>query len=95
MNPDTRAFLAAWDTEIVFGQALVRRLERGFELRHLADRAAAPDTLAALSGTELRDWAQWAAGGAFRPLKSAPNLRAGWRAVAADDTALELLLHYL
>ncbi len=95
MNPDARAFLAAFDAEIVFGQIVVRRLERGFELRHLADRAAAPAALATLNGTELRTWAQSAADGAFRPLKSAPNLRAGWRAVAADGAALELLLHYV
>jgi hypothetical protein len=95
MNQDLLAFLAAFDTEIVFGQVLVRRLQRGFELRHLSDRAAAPETLSALNGTELRTWAQSAAAGAFRPLKSAPNLRAGWRAVAADGAALDLLLHYL
>ncbi len=90
-----RAFLAVWDTEIVFGQALVRRLESGFELRHIYDRAAAPETLVTHNGTELRNWAQTAAGGAFRPLKSAPNLRAGWCARAQDSAALDLLLHYL
>jgi hypothetical protein len=95
MNLDMRAFLAAFDTEIVFGQVVVRRLERGFELRHLSDRAAAPDTLVTLNGTELRNWAQSTASGAFRPLKSAPNLRAGWRALAADGEALDLFLHYL
>ena len=95
MNPDVRAFLAALNTEIVFGQVVVRRVERGFELCHQSDRAAAPETLATLVGTELRAWAQSAAGGAFRPLKSAPNLRAGWRAIAADGAALDLLLHYL
>jgi 4Fe-4S iron-sulfur cluster binding domain/DR2241 stabilising domain len=95
MNPDARTFLAAFDTEVVFGQVAVRRLERGFELRHESDRAAAPDSLATLNGTELRDWAQTAAGGGFRPLKSAPNLRSGWRAEATDGAALELLLHYI
>jgi hypothetical protein len=95
MNPDVRAFLAAFDTEIVFGQVVIRRLGSGFELRHPSDCAAAPETLATLVGTELRAWAQSAAGGAFRPLKSAPNLRAGWRAVAADGAAMDLLLHYL
>jgi hypothetical protein len=95
MNPDVRAFLAAFDTDIVFGQVVIRRLERGFGLRHVSDRAAAPETLAMLLGTELRNWAQSAAGGAFRPLKSAPNLRAGWQALAADGADLELLLHYL
>lgn len=95
MNPDLRAFLASFDTEIVFGQLVVRRLEREFELRHQSDRDAASVDLTFLKGTELRDWSQSAAGGAFRPLKSAPNLRSGWRAVAVDAAALELLLHYV
>jgi 4Fe-4S iron-sulfur cluster binding domain/DR2241 stabilising domain len=95
MNPDLRAFLAAFDAEIVFGQVLIRRAGTGFELRHQSDRDAAPESLAPLAGTELRTWAQTAEGGAFRPLKSAPNLRPGWRAVAADGTALGLLLHYV
>jgi len=95
MNPDVRAFLAVLDTEIVFGQVVMRRSGRGFDLRHQADRDAATEALQILKGTELRTWAQWAAGGAFRPLKSAPNLRAGWRAFAEDAAALELLLHYL
>src|ERR1700722_441362 len=95
MNPDLRAFLAAFDTEIVFGQVALRRLEGGFELRHESDRAAAADSLVLLNNTELRDWALTSPAGAFRPLKSAPNLRAGWRAVAMDVEALELLLHYV
>jgi hypothetical protein len=95
MNPDMRAFLAAFDTEIVFGQVLIRRAGNGFELRHITDCNVAPETLTALNGTELRTWAQSAEGGAFRPLKSAPNLRPGWRAIAADGAALDLLLHYV
>jgi hypothetical protein len=95
MNPDMQAFLASFDTETVFGQVVVRRLERGFELRHLSDRAAASNSLSTLNGTALRNWAQSTASDAFRPLKSAPNLRAGWRAVAADGQALDLLLHYV
>jgi hypothetical protein len=95
MNPDLRALLAAFDREMVFGQVLVRRLEQGFELRHEADRDADTVCLTRLNGTELRDWGQTTEGGAFRPLKSAPNLRAGWRALAADGEALELLLHYI
>jgi hypothetical protein len=95
MNPDLRAFLAAFDTEIVFGQILIRRVGSGFELRHQSDSAAAPESLTTLKGSELRTWAQSGEGGAFRPLKSAPNLRGGWRAVAADGAALDLLLHYV
>ena len=95
MNPDLRAFLAAFDREMVFGQVLVRRFEQGLELRHEADREADTVCLTRLNGTELRDWAQTSEGGAFRPLKSAPYLRTGWRAQAADGEALELLLHYV
>jgi hypothetical protein len=95
MNPDMLAFLAAWDAEIVFGQVIIRRLEKGFELRHVSDRTAVPETLTLLNGTELRAWAQSTASGAFRPLKSAPNLRNGWRAITADGAALDLLLHYV
>jgi 4Fe-4S binding protein/cobalt chelatase family protein len=95
MNPDMSAFLASFNTEMVFGQVVVMRLERGFEVRHESDRGAATVNLTTLNGTELRDWAQTAAGGAFRPLRSAPNLRPGWRALAADGESLELLLHYV
>jgi hypothetical protein len=38
---------------------------------------------------------QFTAAGAFRPLKSAPNLRRGWRVSLADDDALELALNHL
>jgi hypothetical protein len=95
MNPDCNAFLAAFEAEIVLGQVLIRRWERGFELRHAADRAADAQALRLLTGIELRTWAQSAAGGAFRPLKSAPNLRPGWRALAGDGAALGLLLDHL
>jgi len=95
MNPDLSAFLAAFDAEIGLGQVLIRRQERGFELRHAADRAAEIQTLQSLDGGELRTWAQSAANGAFRPLKSAPNLRPGWRAVAANGESLGLLLNHL
>jgi hypothetical protein len=95
MNPDIAAFVKSFDEEIVFGQVIVRRIGSGFELRHQADSAASSENLIDLKGTELRAWAQTAEGGAFRPLKSAPNLRPGWRAVATDGAALDLLLHYL
>jgi hypothetical protein len=95
MNPDGRAFLAAFDAEIILGEVLIRRQERGFELRHVAEHAAGVQTLRLLNGNELRAWAQWAADGAFRPLKSAPNLRPGWRAVAADGESLDGLLNHL
>ncbi len=95
MNPDLSAFLAALADEIVFGQVLVRRAGGGFELRHVADGQAGLETLQLLRLEELRAWARVTEGGAFRPLKSAPNLRQGWRATAADGPALGLGLHAL
>lgn len=95
MNPDVRAFLDSFGTEIVFGQVVIRRCSQGFELRHAANRGAEPAALTTVSGTELRTLAQSTETGAFRPLKSAPNLRSGWRAAAADGAALDLLLHYI
>jgi hypothetical protein len=48
-----------------------------------------------ISLTELRSLAQFTAGGAFRPLKAAPNLPSGWRALAATDVALGMALNHL
>ncbi len=95
MNPDLRAFLAAWDTELVFGQILIVRRGGAFELRHELDRAVNVENLKLLKGTELRVWAQTTAAGAFRPLRSAPTLRMGWWAVAANPAAFEMALHYI
>jgi hypothetical protein len=95
MNPDLAAFLAAWEEEIVFGQVLARRASCGFALRHVADREAAEETLRLVQVGELRQLAQYTAEGVFRPLKSASNLRRGWRARPADGPTLALCLHHL
>ncbi|MGA2176947.1 MAG: DR2241 family protein [Verrucomicrobiota bacterium] len=95
MNPDLAAFIAAVAEEVVFGQVLIRRAGRGFELRHVADRQGGAETLQRLKVEELRAWAQLTERGGFRPLKSAPDLRRGWRATAADAPALGLCLNHL
>ena len=95
MNPALTEFLAAFATEIVLGQVLIHRAARGFELRHAVDRDLSADLLKIVPLNELRPLAQFTSTGAFRPLKSAPNLRRGWRAFADDDKALELALNQL
>lgn len=95
MNPDLAAFLGSFSAEIVFGEVLLQRHQRGFELRHRRDRAAPADSLHAVTVEALRALAQTSEGGVFRPLKSAPNLRSGWRAVAGDASALEMALNHL
>jgi hypothetical protein len=95
MNPALTEFLASFEREIVIGQVLIRRGQRGFELRHGEDRDASERQLELQPVTALRSLAQFTASGAFRPLKSAPNLRRGWRAAIADGPELELALNHL
>jgi hypothetical protein len=94
-NPALEKFVAQIGNELVLGQVLILRCERGFELRHVQDRSFAPEQLRTLALAELRALARFTASGAFRPLKSAPNLRAGWRALAATNAELETVLNQL
>jgi hypothetical protein len=85
MNPALRAFLDSIDEEVTFGQARIRRIPNGFELRHVNDTWAG---VRPMKPTELRATAQFTASGAFRPLKSAPTLRQGWRVLLPNEEAL-------
>lgn len=81
-NPWLRAFLAAPWEEMVIGQVTIRRTGSGFELRHIADaptpeRPSGP-SLQSLRSSDARAWANFNADGAFRPLKSTPDLKSGW-----------------
>jgi len=95
LTPDLTAFAAAVESELVFAQVLIRRQGTGFELRHVDDRTTAPEQLKVVAENEVRPLAQFTAGGAFRPLKSAPNLRAGWRLLLKDDRSLGTALSQL
>jgi len=94
-NPALSAFVAGLDTESFFGQVWIRRIERGFELRHVADRDCDPATLRLLGQNDIRPLAQFTARGAFRPLKSAPDLQRGWRITPRDANALGAALNLL
>jgi len=95
LNPDIAALAAAIETELLFGQVLIRRAGAGFELRHVADRLSQPAALRLLADGEIRSFAQFDSSGRFRPLKSAPNLSAGWRISARDERALGTALNLL
>ena len=78
------------------GQAVIVPGPDGYELRHRRDTHRPVDELEFHGDPE--DAAQIALyddAGAYRPLKSAPNLRHGWRLVAADERALRLALDLL
>lgn len=94
-HPALEKFAAQIERELVLAQVVIFRTENGFELRHVADRDLAAEKLRLVALSELRALAQSTASGAFRPLKSAPNLANGWRAVASDTAELEIALHQL
>jgi hypothetical protein len=94
-NPALKAFLAEIKTEFVLAQVLVRRLEKGFELRHVQDRERAAQNLRLVGESEILALAQFTATGAFRPLKSAPNLQTGWRLNSVDETRMGFALNQI
>lgn len=94
-NPALEKFVAQIGSELLLAQLLIIRRERGYELRHVADRATASDNLRPTQLHELRSLAQFTAAGAFRPLKSAPSLQSGWRAIVAGEAELESALNQL
>jgi hypothetical protein len=94
-NPALAAFVAEIGNELDVAQVIIRRTAAGFELRHVDDRGMSPETLRALRLNDVRLLAQFTAHGAFRPLKSAPNLQKGWLLGASSNTELETALNQL
>jgi hypothetical protein len=94
-NPARDAFAAHARIETIVAQLLLQRDGAGWELRHVIDVNRAAGDLRKVSVQDLRELAQWTERGAFRPLKSAPNLRAGWRCSVANATDLESALNRL
>jgi hypothetical protein len=95
LNPDIAALAAVIATDLLIGQVLVRRSGAGFELRHASDRQSEPAALRLLSEDEIRPLTQFDSNERFRPLKSAPNLRQGWRIAVRDERALGAALGFL
>lgn len=95
LNPALEQLLENFSKELVFAQVVITRLQTGFELRHVDDRAAEANTLRRVAPRNLRDIARKNDAGEFRPLKSAPNLPSGWRAVPRDDAELDFGLNCL
>ncbi len=94
-NPALEKFVAQLGHELVLAQVLIRRRSPDYELRHMDDRDRPEAELQPIAFTGLRALAQFTADGAFRPLKSAPNLQTGWRATTANDVELERALNQL
>jgi hypothetical protein len=87
-NPAVEWFTQWFGGELVLGQVRVCRRDNGYDLRHVADYARQDAELQEMSPEEARSLAQFTEGGEFRPLKSAPTLKRGWRIVANSDAEL-------
>lgn len=87
-DPALSAFAALLHEDLVVAQVLIQTETRGFAVRHVADRAEPSEQLRLLTIAELRSVAQVTSTGAFRPLKSAPNLSRGWKCHASDLSLL-------
>jgi hypothetical protein len=94
-HPALQAFLDQLPDEILIGQVLLRAEGSHWMLRHVQNRDVALDSLRLIPVDELRSLAQFTADGLFRPLKSAPNLQAGWRARAQSPQELATALDRL
>ena len=96
VNPALDALLRELSGNFIFAQVVIRSVVAGvWELRHVEDECAEEASLSEMRVDSLRGVAQFTVGGAFRPLKAAPNLRRGWRAVARGAAELESALNQL
>lgn len=93
-NPALGQFVSALRGALVFGQVQILRAGDTFKLRHAFDQAADEDSLREVKLEDLRALVNSTAQGAFRPLKSAPNLATGWKLTIASQrdlgTALDI-----
>lgn len=92
-NPALEWFTKSFQDEVLVAEVLVRRIDRHFELAHVADRALTQ--LRDAKPHEARTIAQFTDHKEFRPLRSAPTLRRGWRIVAISDAELATALDQL
>jgi sirohydrochlorin cobaltochelatase len=76
------------------GEVLIRAEGNGWELRHVAD-ADRTDLQVHREPEAARNIANLDDAGAFRPLKTTPNLIRGWSLVLADAAAVRRALDYL
>ena len=81
------------NTPFYFGQILVEKSDEGFLLRHRDDEG--PKHLQTFRNAQYAiDIAKYDDAGNYRPLKTAPNLRHGWRLELATADELSRALDY-
>lgn len=95
MPPPVERALAAWIAAGTrgIGQILITQNDNGFTLCHREDEGR-EDLTAANSPNDAVELAKFADDGKYRPLKTAPNLRHGWRLDLPDLDALRQALDF-
>jgi sirohydrochlorin cobaltochelatase len=95
VSRDLTAALAAWlaGGGARVGQVAIHSTPEGFELRHHEDEARGDLTLFT-RWEDARSLANTDDAGAFRPLKTAPTLRHGWRLALHEVGAVRKALDY-
>ena len=87
---------AAGEHGRTFLQVYLRHDGGRFSVRHVDDRHRSPVDLRLYANPfSAREVAQTTEEGAHRPLKTAPNLRRGWRFEALDERGLWTVMDYL
>lgn len=89
------AFVGRIGSGFAFGQLWIESRPEGFQIRHVQDREIPETSLHTLKVEELREWSRFDGAGAFRPLKGAPDLRAGWVCRVKDVSELEMATHHI
>jgi len=92
VSPAVTAWISRVAPEWVWAEIRARRAEAAIELRHIHDTGKPAEGLRLFSVGDLQAWSQTDALGAFRPNKTAPGLRPGWRLMARDASELESAL---
>ncbi len=95
MTRDMEAWLAEWLGSSIrrVGQLTIAPVAEGWELRHTEDAARA-DLALFTKWEDARALANLDDAGAFRPLKTAPNLRHGWRLVLPSVGGVKCALDF-
>jgi len=88
-----REWLTAGGSRV--GEVVIRAAGSGYILTHWRDADADPATLERFTRPEdARELARFGGDGAYRPLKTAPNLRRGWRLELSGFDALCLAVGF-
>ena len=99
MTPSVSPALAGWISQLGeqfrLAEVVIQRRSQGFLLCHHEDVGAPEGSLLLLAPEALREWSQTNEAGMFRPNRTAPGLRRGWKSEARTDTALETALEGL